>query len=168
MLLKDLNVDLHSIPVDERGKVTVEGFDAMDVQCMTHQFWPEGTGDIDMAPTDARAVSFIPARLFYQSQVHLGEVQKGWIELDHRAIIAVLHAGKKQVLKAYWRRCQRFPIQLCKYSPRLETETMFEELQAAYEKPPPQEVKANSWISNVSWHLIDHCAMLQKREMPTQ
>jgi hypothetical protein len=57
---------------------------------------------------------------------------------------------------------------LCKAGPRSETETIFEELQDAYEKPPPREIKANRWISNATWTLIDNRAMARKRGMLTQ
>ena len=36
------------------------------------------------------------------------------------------------------------------------TPSMFEQLQTACEKPPPREMKANSWISEATWLLIDN------------
>ena len=50
----------------------------------------------------------------------------------------------------------------------METEIIFEELQAACEKRPPRELKANNWISEATWTLIDNRAMARKRGMLTQ
>ena len=89
-------------------------------------------------------------------------------ELAHQAIVVTLHAGRKKRLKEYCQRQQLFPIRLCKYGPRSETEAIFEELQAAYEKPLPSEIKANRWISEATWMFIDNRAMARKRGMLTQ
>lgn len=109
----------------------------MNVTLILAALQTEGTGEMDMAPTVERAVGFISARLFSQSQIHPGEVQKGWIAdaasirirpLGHQGCVA---RREEAVLKAYRRRCQRFPIWLCKYGLRSETEIMFKELQAS-------------------------------------
>ena len=69
----DLNVDLHSIPVNERGKTIEEGIDAMDVKCMTCQLLQlECMGEIDMAQTAAGAMGFILAQMCSQSQIYPG------------------------------------------------------------------------------------------------
>ena len=110
------NYGFTSIPVDERGKVIVEGIDAMDVQCMSHQLrqhhkwralgrwawhqWRQG-----------RWVSSQPD-YFLSHKSTQGKFKKVgfWMprhfESDHRAIVAVLHAGKKQILKTYRRQRQ--------------------------------------------------------------
>ena len=52
----------------------------MNVTLILAALQTEGTGEMDMAPTVERAVGFISARLFSQSQIHPGEVQKHWTE----------------------------------------------------------------------------------------
>ena len=96
----------------------------------------EDTGEMDMAPTSARAVGLIPANYFLSHRSTWGELKKVALrmsrhfESDHQAIVAILCMGKKQKLKAYQRRRHILPIWLCKYGPRSETKTMFKELQA--------------------------------------
>ena len=87
---------------------------------------------------------------------------------DHRAIVAVFYTEDKEQLTQYRRRRERFPIRLPKWGPRTEHEAMFEALQSNCEPPSPRTIKANHWISEVTWTLIDHRAQLRREGRLTQ
>jgi hypothetical protein len=65
---------------------------------------------------------------------------------DHRALVAVIHAGGGEELKRYHQRTQRFPISLpC--GPQKQLDAEYEELQRDVVRPPLRERPANSWIT---------------------
>ena len=129
----------------------------MDVQCMLQEFWQRRRpraqgrwtwrqwrqGQWESSQTDY----FISCNATRKKVRNVALWMPRHFESDHWAIIVTLHAGRKKKLKAYRRRRHLFPIRLFRYGPRSETETIFEELQAACKNPPPRELKANNWIS---------------------
>jgi hypothetical protein len=86
---------------------------------------------------------------------------------NHRALVAVIHAGGGEELKRYRRRMQRFPISLLR-GPQKQLDAEFEELQRDVVSPPLRERPANSWITAETWKLVDHCAMLRRKGMLSQ
>jgi hypothetical protein len=86
---------------------------------------------------------------------------------NHRALVAVIHAGGGEELKQYRRRMQRFPISLPR-GPRKQLDAEYEELQRDVVRPPLRERPANSWITTETWKLADHRAMLHRKGMLSQ
>ena len=66
-------------------------------------------------------------------------------------------------MQHYRRNCQRFPLTLPRNGPRMELESLFEELQSDCEAPPVRDRPANAWISQSTWHLVDPRASMRKR-----
>jgi hypothetical protein len=86
---------------------------------------------------------------------------------DHRALVAVIHAGGGEELKRYRRRTQQFPISLpC--GPRKQLDAEYEELQRDVVRPPLRECPANSWITTKTWKLVNHRPMLHRKGMLSQ
>jgi hypothetical protein len=86
---------------------------------------------------------------------------------DHRALVAVIHAGGGEQLKRYRQRMQQFPISLPR-GPRKQLNAEYEGLQRGVVSPPLRERPANSWITTEMWKLIDHRAMLRRKGMLSQ
>ncbi len=56
---------------------------------------------------------------------------------NHRALVAVIHAGGGKELKQYHRRTQQFPISLPR-DPQKQLDAEYEELQRDVVRPPPE------------------------------
>lgn len=83
-------------------------------------------------------------------------------DTDHRAIVATLWGGKRRRLDRYRRKVGRCPLQLPPDAVLTEDEKIFEELKATIEKPSPRTRPQNQWVSNRTWALCDHRAMLRR------
>ena len=171
MLVGDLNVDLDTIPMDERGMAIAEQVDAMDLTCMTRQFGQRRRRRVRGRWTwrmrrGGRWISSHPD-YFLGRRHNRGKFRNVSLRLprhfdsDHRAIVAEFYSGPPKRLKAYRRRRQRFPIRLPRVGPRTELETAFEDLQSNCMPPPPRKVKANAWISDATWAIVDRRATLR-------
>ena len=68
---------------------------------------------------------------------------------NHRAVVATIYGGTRHRMAAYRKKLTTFPIKLPCKAPRTEMETAFEPI--------------NSWISDATWKLVDHRAMLRKK-----
>ena len=72
---------------------------------------------------------------------------------DHRAIVAILHTGKKGNIEAYRRKLQQCPLKI----PRgrmSSDEKKFETLRRAVEPQQARDRPENSWIRPGTWALI--------------
>jgi len=75
-------------------------------------------------------------------------------DTDHRAILAEMHLSKAYIHRSYV--CSRrslppFPLQ----RPLSQNDARFENLKQYHEIPDPAKAKERSWISKVTWKLID-------------
>ncbi len=86
---------------------------------------------------------------------------------NHRALVAVIHAGGGEELKWYCQQTQQFPISLPR-GPWKQLNAEYEELQWEVVPPPPRECPANNWITSEMWKLVDHRAMLRRKGMLSQ
>jgi hypothetical protein len=64
---------------------------------------------------------------------------------NHRALVAVIHAGGGEELKRYRQQMQQFSISLPR-GPQKQLDAEYEELQRDVVRPPLRERPANSWI----------------------
>ena len=169
ILMGDLNINLES-PRDERDMEIAEQVDWMDLGCLTDHFrqrrrcvtrgrltwrqrrlgrWVSSKPDYFLAREgDRRRFRRVVLR---RPRHH---------DSDHRAIVAVFYAGNKKKMKVYRKKHCRFPLRV--QHPLGELETIFEELKASIEPSGPRNTKANSWISENTWALVDHRAMLRR------
>ncbi len=82
-----------------------------------------------------------------------------FLHLDHRAIAAVVHAGRGGRLMQYQRKCQKFLLSLPP-GPKDADTTAFNKLEAKCVKPKPKRVPGKDWISKGTWWLIAKRASL--------
>jgi hypothetical protein len=81
---------------------------------------------------------------------------------DHRAVVASILGGRPGRLKHYRRRRQTFPLQLPLVKERDEQTCLFGELRKSCKEDALMWQKRNDWISEESWRLIPHRAMLRR------
>ncbi len=81
--------------------------------------------------------------------------------LDHQAIVAFIWKGKVGKLKHYRKSRQTFPLQLPPAEEQDAQTRLFRELRATCEDNAPTQRKCSDWISEESWWLIAHRAMLR-------
>jgi hypothetical protein len=82
---------------------------------------------------------------------------------DHQAVVAIFYGGRPGKVHQYRKRRQRVPLRLPRQGPHGEAETAFEELREAVEPTPPRKCPANQWISEGTWAIINHRAMLRRQ-----
>jgi hypothetical protein len=82
-------------------------------------------------------------------------------DLDHRAIVVTIKRGQPGQLKLYRQRRQWFPLQLTPVEEQDQQTRLFGELRKTCEEDAPMKRKQNDWISEESWRLIAHRAMLR-------
>ncbi len=81
---------------------------------------------------------------------------------DHRAVVAKIWKGKPGQLKANRQRRLQFPLQPPPVEEQDEQTRLFGDLRKTCEEDTPTRRKANDWISEESWRLIAHRAMLRR------
>ncbi len=86
---------------------------------------------------------------------------------DHCALVTVIYAEGGEELKRYRRRMQQLPLSL-PHGPRTQLDAGYEELLQHVVRPPPRELPANKWITNVTWKVVDYRAMLHRKDMLSQ
>lgn len=79
-----------------------------------------------------------------------------------RHIIGTLWGGKRSKMQRYRRKVSKFPLQL-PTGPHPHMETLFEELKATVAKKATRALPHNQWISERTWALVDHRAMLRSK-----
>jgi hypothetical protein len=79
---------------------------------------------------------------------------------DHQAVVAFIWKGKVGKLKHYRKSRQTFPLQLPPVEEQDAQTHLFEELRATCKDDVPTQCKRSDWISEESWRLIAHRAML--------
>ncbi len=90
---------------------------------------------------------------FWQPRIH---------NLDHRAIVTFIRKGKVGKLKRYRKSCQTFPLQLPPAEEQDAQTRVFGELRATCKDDVLTRCKRSNWISEESWRLIAHRAMLRR------
>jgi hypothetical protein len=88
---------------------------------------------------------------FQQPRIH---------DLDHRAVVASILRGRPGRLKRCCQCCQTFPLQLPSVEEQDEQTRLFGELRKSCKEDALMGRKRNDWISEESWRLIAHRAML--------
>ncbi len=73
----------------------------------------------------------------------------------------MIRRGRLRQLKLYRQRRQRFPLQLPPVEEQDQQMRLFGELRKTCEENAPTRRKQNNWISEESWRLIAHWAMLR-------
>ena len=81
---------------------------------------------------------------------------------DHPAVVASIRKGKVGKLKRYRKSCQTFPLQLPPVEEQDAQTPLFGELRATCKDDAPTRQKRSDWISEESWWLIAHRAMLRR------
>jgi hypothetical protein len=79
---------------------------------------------------------------------------------DHRAVVVSISRGRPGRLKRYHQRRQTIPLQLPSVEEHDEQTGLFRELRKSCEEDALTRRKWNGWISEESWRLIAHRAML--------
>jgi hypothetical protein len=92
---------------------------------------------------------------FQQPRIH---------DSDHRAVVASISRGRPGQLKRYCRRRQTFPLQLPSVEEQDEQTRPFVELRKSCTEDALTQRKQNNWISEESWRLITHRAMLRRTD----
>ncbi len=90
---------------------------------------------------------------FWQPRIH---------NLDHWAVVTSIWKGKVGKLKRYCKSHQTFPLQLPPVEEQDAQTRLFRELWATCEDDAPTQQKRSNWISEESWRLITHRAMLRR------
>ncbi len=90
---------------------------------------------------------------FWQPRIH---------NLDHWAVVASIWKEKVGKLKRYCKSRQTFPLQLPPVEEQDAQTRLFGELQATCKDDAPTRQKRSDWISEESWQLIAHRAMLRR------
>ena len=170
LLLGDLNADL-SCPRDGREEDIAELVDEIDLVDASSQFRQRCRGRYSGRWTWSqrrlgRRIESQPDYLLTRERCRrrfrrVGLRKPRHHDSDHRAVIAIVRGGKTKRLGAYRRRRRRIPLRLARPLGRLET--AFEEAKEACKAVPPRKREANSWISEATWALVDHRAMLRYR-----
>jgi hypothetical protein len=110
----------------------------------------------------------LPARLYYgQGGGHEGILECGlsaaeFHDLDHRAVVINISRGRKGKLKKYRRSRQTFPLQLAPLGEQDGVTRLFGRLKEECEETDPKKWAWNDWISEETWRLIAHRAMLRR------
>jgi hypothetical protein len=81
---------------------------------------------------------------------------------DHRAVVVFIRKGKVGKLKRYCKSRQTFPLQLPPAEEQDAQTHLFGELRATCKDDAPTQRKRSDWISEESWRLITHWAMLRR------
>jgi hypothetical protein len=81
---------------------------------------------------------------------------------DHQAIVTSIWKGKVGKLKQYRKSPQTFPLQLPPVEEQDAQTRLFGELRATCKDDAPTRQKRSDWISEQSWWLIAHRAMLRR------
>jgi hypothetical protein len=91
--------------------------------------------------------------VFRQPRIH---------NLDHRVVVTSIRKGKVGKLKGYRKSRQTFPLQLPPVEEQDAQTRLFGELRATCKDDAPTQRKCSDWISEESWRLIAHQAMLRR------
>jgi hypothetical protein len=83
-------------------------------------------------------------------------------DFDHRAVVASIQKGKAGALKRYCKSCQTFPLQLPPEAKQDVQTQLFGKLRATCEEDAPTRHTCSNWITEESWRLIAHRAMLRR------
>ncbi len=81
---------------------------------------------------------------------------------DQRAIVALIRRGRSGQLWRYLHDRLRFPLQLPPVEEQDGQTSLFGELRKTCEEEAPPRRQQNDWISEESWRLIAHRAMLRR------
>ena len=81
---------------------------------------------------------------------------------DHRAVVASISRGRKDRLKKYRRRRQKFPLTLPPVEEQDELTRVLGELRKTCEEGERTQRKHGDWILPGTWHLIEHRSMLRR------
>jgi hypothetical protein len=96
--------------------------------------------------------SFSVTRHFWQPRFH---------DSDHRAIVTSITRGRPGRLKLYRQHRQTFPLQLPPVEEQDKQTCVLGELQKTCKEDAPTRRKHNNWVSEESWRIIAHWAMLR-------
>ena len=80
---------------------------------------------------------------------------------DHQVVIATIHTGKRWLM-AYWRKLQKFPLQLPPQELRDDLTNAFEGLKATCKEPTTAKHHWRNWMSDSMWLLIKQCTSLRR------
>jgi hypothetical protein len=92
----------------------------------------------------------------------VGFRQPRFHDSDHRAVVANIMRGRKGRLKKYRRSRQKFPLQLAPLGEQDEVTRLFGRLKEECKETNPKKQPWNDWISEETWRLIAHRAMLRR------
>ena len=81
---------------------------------------------------------------------------------DHRAVVASISRGRKDRLRKYRRRRQKFPLTLPPEGEQDELTRAFGELRKTCVEGERKTRKHGNWITPATWHLIEHRSMLRR------
>ena len=81
--------------------------------------------------------------------------------MDHQAVIATIRTGKGQ-LKAYWRKCQEFPLKLPPKELQDNLTQASEDLKATCNEPTAAKHHWRNWMSDNTWLLIRQHTLLKR------
>jgi hypothetical protein len=170
LLFGDLNIDLDA-PRDTREEIIAEQCDYWKLTCMTTMFKQRRTRRVKGRWTWrqqrlGRWVSTKPnyfladtavRRLFKKVVIRRPRHH----DSDHRAIIATFWGGQEKRLRSYQRRVASIPLRMPQFGPLSEMETIFEEMKEEVDGTSKRDLPHNQWISDRTWALVDHRAMLK-------
>ena len=83
-------------------------------------------------------------------------------DTDHRAVVASIRKGKVGKLKRYRKSRQTFPLRLPPVEEQDAQTLLFGELKETCEEEAKTRRTRDDWISEESWRLIAHRAMLRR------
>ena len=173
LLLGDLNINFGS-PRSEREEIIVDLLDEIGLADMSRKFqqrWRNGRqgggrwtwrqrrgGQWHQSQPDYCMARERDGKLFRNVAVRRPRIH----DSDHRAVVASIRRGRPGQLKAYRRGRMRFPLQLPPVEEQDEQTRRFGELREACRTDTPTRQKRNDWISDETWRLIAHRAMLRR------
>jgi hypothetical protein len=171
LLLGDLNFDFRA-PQTEREEIITNFIDEINLVNVSRKYvqrrgpqqgrgarwiwrqrrgghWHQSQPDYCMArESDVRHFCNVA---FWQPRIH---------ESDHWAVVAIIRKGKVGKLKRYRKSRQTFPLQLPPAAEQDAQTHLFRELRATCKDDAPTRCKCSDWISEESWRIIAHWAML--------
>jgi len=173
LLLGNLNIDFRS-PQTEREEIIVDFLDEINIVDTSHRFnqhkgqrqghgarwtwrqrrgrrWYQSQPDYIMArgvnTTAFRSVDFLRPRFH---------------DTDHRAVVANISRGRKGRIKKFRWSHQTFPLKLAPLGEQDGVTRLFGKLREECEETDPKKRPRNDWISEETWRLIAHQAMLRR------
>ena len=110
----------------------------------------------------------LPTRLYYGQGVDttafrsVGFWQPRFHDTDHRAVVANISRGQNGRIKKYRQSRQTFPLKLAPLGEQDGATRLFGKLREECKETDPKKRSWNDWISEETWRLIAHRAMLRR------